>query len=97
MFYESLRYDLESFIRSSQATVTGEVVVETSGGVCDPVEIRTENALVRAGATYAQHADWTAAEAEGFIKIHGQSAALGAAVRQKVGINQEVDACSAVS
>jgi len=97
MFYECLRYDLESFIRSSQATVTGEVVVETSGGVCDPVEIRTENALVRAGATYAQHADWTAAEAEGFIKIHGQSAALGAAVRQKVGINQEVDTCSAVS
>lgn len=97
MFYESLRYDLEAFIRSTQATVTGEVVVETCGGVCDPVEIRTENALVRAGATYAQHADWTAAEAEGFIKIHGQSAALGAAVRQKAGVDQEVTACSAVS
>ncbi|MCC5822640.1 MAG: argininosuccinate synthase [Phycisphaerales bacterium] len=97
MFYEPLRDDLEAFIRSTQATVTGEVVVETSGGVCDPVEIRTENALVRAGATYAQHADWSANDAEGFIKIHGQSAALGAAVRSKLGITREVEVCSAVS
>jgi argininosuccinate synthase len=101
MFYEPLRYDLEVFIRATQATVTGEVIVETSGGVCDPVVIRTDNALVRAGATYAQHADWTANDAEGFIKIHGQSAAMGASVRTKLGItadlNREVDACSAVS
>lgn len=97
MFYEPLRFDLESFVRSTQAPVTGEVVVETSGGVCDPVEIRTENALVRAGATYAQHADWSASDAEGFIKIHGQSAALGAAVRSKLGLGTEVDQCSAVS
>lgn len=97
MFYEPLRFDLESFVRSTQAPVSGEVVVETSGGVCDPVEIRTENALVRAGATYAQHADWSASDAEGFIKIHGQSAALGAAVRSKLGLGTEVDQCSAVS
>lgn len=97
MFYESLRYDLEAFVRSTQATVTGEVVVETCGGTCDPVEIRTENALVRAGATYAQHADWSASDAEGFIKIHGQSAALGASVRQRVGAGEEVGACSVVS
>ncbi len=97
MFYEPLRFDLEAFVRSTQAPVTGEVVVETSGGVCDPVEIRTENALVRAGATYAQHADWSASDAEGFIKIHGQSAALGAAIRSKLGLGTEVDQCSAVS
>lgn len=97
MFYEPLRYDLESFIRSTQAGVTGEVVVETCGGSCDPVEIRTPNALVRAGATYAQHADWSAADAEGFIKIHGQSAALGAAVRQRTVVTEEVESCSAVS
>ncbi|RMH24380.1 MAG: argininosuccinate synthase [Planctomycetota bacterium] len=97
MFFEPLRFDLETFIRSTQAPVTGEVVVETSGGVCDPVEIRTENALVRAGATYAQHADWSASDAEGFIKIHGQSAALGASIRSKLGLGTEVDQCSGVS
>lgn len=97
MFYEPLRADLEAFIRATQATVTGEVVVETCGGTCEAVQVRTDNALVRAGATYAQHADWTAGEAQGFIKIHGQSAALGAAMRQRVGSGQEVAPCSVVS
>lgn len=82
MFFEPLRSDLEAFIASTQQNVTGEVVIETQGGTCEPVEIRTQNALVRAGATYAQHADWTAAEAEGFIKILGQSPTLGAAKRR---------------
>jgi len=97
MFYEPLRSDIESFIYATQATVTGEVVLETCGGVCDAVEVRTENALVRAGAAYAQHADWSAIEAEGFIKIHGQSASLGAAVRNKVDVGEGVGACSVVS
>lgn len=79
MFFEPLRHDLEALIRSTQANVTGEVVVETRGGVCDAVEVRASRPLIRHGASYAQHADWSAAEAEGFIRIHGQSAAMGAA------------------
>ncbi len=94
MFHEPLRADLETFIRATQATVTGEVVVETSGGSCEAVEVRTDHALIRAGATYAQHADWSAADAEGFIRIHGQSAVLGAAARANAN-TEEVAPCSA--
>lgn len=94
MYHEPLRNDLEAMIRSTQRSVTGEVTVETTGGVCHAVEVRTDRALVRAGATYAQHADWSAADAEGFIKIHGQSSML-AATLNGVGSNQEeVPACS---
>lgn len=83
MFYEPLRADIEAFIVATQQSVTGEVVIETQGGVCEPVEVRSSNALIREGATYAQHADWSAGDAEGFIKILGQSSALGATARLK--------------
>ncbi len=96
MFYEPLRADLEAFVASTQQRVTGEVVVETQGGICEPVEIRTANALTRAGATYAQHADWSAADAEGFIKILGQSSVLGATARLKDPSSQEARACQSV-
>jgi len=94
MFFEPLRSDLESLIESTQSTVTGEVIVETSGGVCDAVEVKAQNPLVRAGATYAQHADWSAIEAEGFIKICGQSSAMGSVARNKVSLAQKDQLCS---
>ncbi len=97
MYFEPLRHDIESFIRSTQSSVTGDVVLETCGGVCDPIEIFTENALIRKGACYAQHTDWSANEAEGFIKIYGQSSTMGSAVRSKLGVGSEASACSIVS
>lgn len=93
MFYEPLRADLELFIRSSQQTVTGEVVIESSGGVCLPVEVHTQNALIRSSASYAQYADWSPKEAEGFIKIHGQSSSTGALTRARTAANSEDQAC----
>jgi len=96
MFYEPLRADLEAFIVATQQTVTGEVVIETQGGICEPVEIRTNNALVRAGATYAQHADWSAADAEGFIKILSQSSTIGASVRNTTTPAQKAQPCPSV-
>lgn len=98
-FHEPLRHDLEAFIASTQANVTGSVDVETHGGACDAVAVRAERPLVRAGATYAQHADWTAVEAEGFIRISGQSSVMGAAARQASGAAgaTEETACSIAS
>lgn len=93
MFYESLRQDIETFIYSTQTMVTGEVLIETGGGVCDPIEVRTDNALMRVGATYAQHADWSAREAEGFVKIFGQSSALGAEIRKRAQAQGEAKPC----
>ncbi|MEM9373333.1 MAG: argininosuccinate synthase [Planctomycetota bacterium] len=76
---DPLREDLEAFVASTQRAVTGEVVLELSAGSCVAVAVRTEQALVRDGAVYAQSADWSADQAEGFIRLHGQSQRLAAA------------------
>ena len=75
LFHDPLRADLERFIRSSQQRVTGEVLVQTDGGSCTAVAVRSANTLSNPDAVYAQSADWSAAEAEGFIKLFGLSSA----------------------
>ena len=76
LFHDPLRTDIEAFIRSTQQRVTGDVVVRTDGATCLAVSVDAPHALVGEGAIYAQHADWTAGEAEGFIRMYGQSTAL---------------------
>ncbi|USN99415.1 MAG: argininosuccinate synthase [Phycisphaeraceae bacterium] len=85
LFYEPLRADLEAFLASTQANVTGSVTVRTDGGACLAVAVDTSNALMDDKAVYAQKAAWSAADAEGFIKIAGNSSALGAAAASKRG------------
>jgi len=79
LFYEPLREDLEAFVRSTQSRVSGEVVVEAERGRCDAVAIESEHVLQREGAVYAQSADWSGADAMGFIKLGGLSSAMAAA------------------
>jgi argininosuccinate synthase len=79
-FFEPLKRDLEAFLESSQAYVSGEVTVETRGGVCHAVEVASDHLLRSKSAVYAQSADWGVAEAEGFIKLFGQSSTLSARV-----------------
>jgi argininosuccinate synthase len=79
-FFEPLKRDLEALLRSSQAFVTGDVTLETQGGVCHAVEVVSDHVLLNKRAVYAQSADWSAAEAEGFIKLFGQSSTLSARV-----------------
>ena len=83
-FFEPLKRDLEALLRSSQAFVSGEVTVETQGGVCHAVEVVSDHVLLNRKAVYAQSADWSAAEAEGFIKLFGQSSTLSARVNPVV-------------
>ncbi len=78
LFFEPLRTDLETFIASTQQHVTGTVTIETQGGSALAVAIETTNALMDDSNIYAQKAGWTAGDAEGFIKIAGNSSALGA-------------------
>lgn len=75
-FYEPLKSDLEAYLRSSQRVVSGEVTLQTSGGTVDAVAIDSPHILRAPGATYAQSADWSVTEAEGFIKLFGQSSSL---------------------
>lgn len=77
-FFEPLKRDIEAFLESSQRHVSGVVTLETQGGVCHAVEVDSSHALLNKKAVYAQSADWSAGEAEGFIKLFGQSSTLSA-------------------
>ena len=81
-YHDPLKTDLEAFLASSQATVNGEVVLETRGGRVDAVAVRSPHILNAKGATYAQSADWGVEEAEGFIKLFGMSSTLWAEVNK---------------
>ncbi len=81
-FHDPLKTDLEAFLASSQSTVNGEVMLETSGGIVNAVAVESKHILHAKGATYAQTADWGVAEAEGFIKLFGMSSTLWAEVNR---------------
>ncbi len=81
-FHDPLKTDLEAFLASSQATVNGEVVLETRGARVDAVAVKSPHILHAKGATYAQSADWGVEEAEGFIKLFGMSSTLWAEVNR---------------
>ncbi len=81
-YHDPLKTDLEAFLASSQATVNGEIVLETRGGRVDAVAVRSPHILNAKGATYAQSADWGVEEAEGFIKLFGMSSTLWAEVNK---------------
>lgn len=81
-FHDPLKTDLEAFLASTQRTVTGEVVLQSSGGAVDAVAVRSPHLLTAKGATYAQSADWGVEEAEGFIRLYGMSATLWAEVNR---------------
>ena len=81
-FHDPVKTDLEAFLKSSQATVNGEVVLETRGGRVDAVAVKSPHILNAKGATYAQSADWGVEEAEGFIKLFGMSSTLWAEINR---------------
>ena len=82
-FFEPLKDDLEAFLRASQRSVHGSVTLETHGGALLPVSVRSPHILRNKGAVYAQSADWSAEEAEGFIRLYGMSSTLSARVNPR--------------
>jgi argininosuccinate synthase len=79
-FFEPLKRDIEAYLESSQEFVTGEVTLETQGGLCHAVAVESPHVLLNKKAVYAQSSDWGVAEAEGFIKLFGQSSTLSARI-----------------
>jgi argininosuccinate synthase len=75
--------DLEAYLQSSQAVVTGEVTLSTDGGKVMAVTVNSPYLLQNPDAVYAQSCDWTPEEAVGFIKLLGQSTTLAGKVRGK--------------
>lgn len=79
-FFDPLKTDLEAYLRASQGCVNGEVTLRTEGGSVTAVAVESAHILQAKGATYAQSANWGAAEAEGFIQLFGMSSNLWAKV-----------------
>ena len=84
-FFEPLKYDIEAYLRSSQRFVNGTVTLEAFAGSVLPVAVDSKHILRAKNAVYAQSADWDAKDAEGFIRLLGQSAELSAKVNGNVG------------
>jgi argininosuccinate synthase len=83
-FFDPLKTDLEAYLASSQSKVNGTVTLETHGGRVDAIAVASPHLIRSAKATYAQAADWGVAEAEGFIRLYGQSSTLWAEVNRQV-------------
>lgn len=83
-FYEPHKDDLQAYLASSQAYVTGTVILETTGGSMHAVAIDSDYIVRDPKAVYAQSCNWSPTEAEGFIKLIGQSSTTAAQVRKKV-------------
>ncbi len=81
-FYEPHKADLEAYLKSSQSHVSGEVELQTSGGSLLATAVDSDWMLRDTKSVYAQSCTWTPQEAEGFIKLIGQSSTLAAKVRK---------------
>jgi argininosuccinate synthase len=83
-FYEPHKQDLEAYLASSQSFVTGTVTLETTGGSMHAVAVDSDFIVQDPDAVYAQRCNWSPTEAEGFIKLLGQSSTTAIRVREKV-------------
>jgi len=81
-FFEPHKADLEAYLESANEYVTGVVRLESNGGTVEAVAVGSRYLLKDPKAVYAQSAAWTPEEAEGFVKLIGQSSTLAARVRQ---------------
>jgi len=81
-FFEPHKTDLEAYLESANEYVTGVVRLATDGGSVQAVAVGSRYLLKDPDAVYAQSAGWTPEEAEGFVKLLGQSSTLAARVRK---------------
>ncbi len=79
-FFDPLRVDIEAYLHASQRFVNGTVTLTTDGGTVLPAVVESPHMLRAKGAVYAQSADWSAKDAEGFIRLLGQSSELSATI-----------------
>lgn len=81
-FFEPHKTDLEAYLESANQFVTGEVVLNTDGNAVAATAVRSDFLLQDPDSIYAQSASWTPEEAEGFVKLIGQSSTLAQKVRK---------------
>jgi len=81
-FFEPHKYDLEAYLAQANRYVTGVVRLSTDGGAVHAVSVGSKYLLRDPDAVYAQSAAWTPEEAEGFVKLIGQSSTMAARVHK---------------
>ena len=81
-FFEPHKADIEAYLASANQYATGVVRLATDGGSVEAVALGSRYLLTDPDAVYAQSAGWTPEEAEGFVKLIGQSSTLAARVRR---------------
>lgn len=94
LFFDPLRADLEAFLASSQRAVNGTVRLTTHGGSLFATGVESPHLLRDAAAVYAQKASWSGVEAQGFIRLFGQSSTLWSRVNAE---DTDIDADGASS
>ncbi len=82
-FFEPHTADLEAYLRSANRYVSGTVRLASEGGTLEAAVVESPFLLKDPEAVYAQSASWTPEEAEGFIKLLGQSSTLATKVRER--------------
>jgi len=81
-FFEPHKTDLEAYLEMANRYVTGVVRLSSEGGAVRAVALGSRFLLKDPDSVYAQSASWTPEEAEGFVKLIGQSSTLAARVRK---------------
>ena len=82
-FHEPHKRDLEAYLQSSQKSVSGTVTLRTHGGTVLATAIESDWLLTDPDAVYAQTCTWTPEEAEGFVKLIGQSSTMAARIERR--------------
>jgi argininosuccinate synthase len=81
LFFDPLKADLQAYLVSSQQKVTGQVTIELTKNNAIAIAVDSPNLLIESNATYAQSCDWSIEQAEGFIKLFGQSTRLACKIK----------------
>ncbi|MEO0422210.1 MAG: argininosuccinate synthase [Pseudomonadota bacterium] len=76
LFFDPLRADLEAYLASAARCVNGRVTLSTDGAKVHATAVESAHLLRDADAVYAQKASWSGIEAQGFIRLFGQSSRL---------------------
>ncbi len=72
-WHDPLRHNLQIMLESLQQHVSGTVTLSIKGGQLHAVAVDTPNLMQNRDAQYAQQAAWGQQQAEGFVRLHGQS------------------------
>lgn len=86
-YFDPVMRDIEAFLESSQAVVTGEVRVHLAQGRVEVRGVRSPYSLMdeKVGKYGEENALWTNADARGFSAVYGLQGVLAARARQGAG------------